>query len=114
MALSKFEQANLNRLKACVKPVQTKIDRIKSKLAEHIEEANKELEVLNSQIVDYTKMISALELKGTEVSLQIQGNAPSITVASKDSSSNIESSGNWVNTNGSVNINEIDPTWERQ
>ena len=101
MALSKFEQANLNRLKACVKPVQTKIDRIKSKLAEHIEEANKELEVLNSQIVDYTKMISALELKGVETSLS---EIPSIPVVPKDFSSNIESSGNWVNPNVSISI----------
>lgn len=103
MALSKFEQANLNRLKACVKPVQTKIDRIKSKLAEHIEEANKELEVLNSQIVDYTKMISALELKGVEAPIQ---EAPLIITISEDFQSSIGSSGTWVNPNVSESISE--------
>ena len=60
MGLDRFERANLNRLLACVAPIQNRIDRIKSKVKNEVEKAANQVHELEKQIEDYKALMQPL------------------------------------------------------
>lgn len=66
MALDKFDKANLNRLKACVRPNQNKIDKIKARVKKLTEEALIQVRELEEQNADFNKLIAEIEAKDVE------------------------------------------------
>lgn len=58
--LSRIDLGNITRLEKCIKPTQDKINRMRAKLATHIESVNKEIEAEEESIKMYKNMIAQI------------------------------------------------------
>jgi hypothetical protein len=67
MALDKFEQANLKRLEACVRPNEKKIKALKEKLKKQTEETILKIQELEKANEGFYKIIAELKAKESEV-----------------------------------------------
>ena len=63
MALDKFEQANLKRLEACVRPNERKIKTLKEKLKKQTEETILKIQELEKANEGFYKIIAELKAK---------------------------------------------------
>ncbi len=66
MALDKFEQANLKRLEACVRPNEKKIKALKEKLKKQTEETILKIQELEKANEGFYKIIAELKAKEAE------------------------------------------------
>lgn len=67
MALDKFEQANLKRLEACVRPNEKKIKMLKEKLKKQTEETILKIQELEKANEGFYKIIAELKAKESEI-----------------------------------------------
>jgi deoxyribodipyrimidine photolyase len=67
MVLNKFEQANLKRLEACVRPNEKKIKALKEKLKKQTEETILKIQELEKANEDFYKIIAELKAKESEI-----------------------------------------------
>ena len=67
MALDKFEQANLKRLEACVRPNERKINTLKEKLKKQTEETILKIQELEKANEGFYELIAELKAKESEI-----------------------------------------------
>ena len=67
MALDKFEQANLKRLEACVKPNERRINTLKEKLKKQTEETILKIQELEKANEGFNELIAELKAKESEI-----------------------------------------------
>ena len=71
MALDKFEQANLKRLEACVRPNERKIKILKEKLKKQTEETILKIQELEKANEGFYKIIAELKAKEAEIEEEV-------------------------------------------
>ena len=71
MALDKFEQANLKRLEACVRPNEKKIKALKEKLKKQTEETILKIQELEKANEGFYKIIAELKAKEAETEEEV-------------------------------------------
>ncbi len=67
MALDKFEQANLKRLEACVRPNERKINTLKERLKKQTEETILKIQELEKANEGFYELIAELKAKESEI-----------------------------------------------
>lgn len=77
MALDKFEQANLKRLEACVKPNEKRINTLKEKLKKQTEETILKIQELEKANEGFNELIAELKAKESEI-VENVGEEPTI------------------------------------
>lgn len=71
MALDKFEQANLKRLEACVRPNEKKIKTLKERLKKQTEETILKIQELEKANEGFYKIIAELKAKEAETEEEV-------------------------------------------
>lgn len=79
MALDKFEQANLKRLEACVKPNEKKINTLKEKLKKQTEETILKIQELEKANEGFNALIAELKAKESEIVEEVGEESPIIS-----------------------------------
>lgn len=79
MALDKFEQANLKRLEACVKPNEKKINTLKEKLKKQTEETILKIKELEKANEGFYELIAELKAKEAETEEEVGEESPVIS-----------------------------------
>lgn len=67
MALDKFEQANLKRLEACVRPNEKRINTLKERLKKQTEETVLKIQELEKANEGFNELIAELKAKEAEI-----------------------------------------------
>lgn len=67
MALDKFEQANLKRLEACVRPNEKRINTLKERLKKQTEETILKIQELEKANEGFNELIAELKAKEAEI-----------------------------------------------
>lgn len=79
MALDKFEQANLKRLEACVKPNEKKINTLKEKLKKQTEETILKIKELEKANEGFYELIAELKAKEAETEEEVGEESPVVS-----------------------------------
>jgi DNA gyrase/topoisomerase IV subunit A len=79
MALDKFEQANLKRLEACVKPNEKKIKTLKEKLKKQTEETILKIKELEKANEGFYELIAELKAKEAETEEEVEEESPIVS-----------------------------------
>lgn len=79
MALDKFEQANLKRLEACVKPNEKKINTLKEKLKKQTEETILKIKELEKANEGFYELIAELKAKEAETEEEVGEESPIVS-----------------------------------
>ena len=79
MALDKFEQANLKRLEACVKPNERRINTLKEKLKKQTEETILKIQELEKANEGFNELIAELKAKESEIEEEVGEESPIIS-----------------------------------
>ncbi len=79
MALDKFEQANLKRLEACVKPNEKKINTLKEKLKKQTEETILKIKELEKANEGFYELIAELKAKEAETEEEVEEESPIVS-----------------------------------
>ena len=88
MALDKFEQANLKRLEACVKPNEKRINTLKEKLKKQTEETILKIQELEKANEGFNELIAELKAKESEILEEVGEESPIISEEATVSESN--------------------------
>lgn len=109
MALDKFEQANLKRLEACVKPNERKINTLKERLKKQTEETILKIQELEKANEGFNELIAELKAKESEIEEEVGEESPidseEVTANTVSESGFIELSGE----GGSVGVVNVSP-----
>ena len=79
MALDKFEQANLKRLEACVRPNEKRINTLKEKLKKQTEETILKIQELEKANEGFNELIAELKAKESEIEGEVGEESPIIS-----------------------------------
>lgn len=79
MALDKFEQANLKRLEACVRPNEKRINTLKEKLRKQTEETILKIQELEKANEGFNELIAELKAKESEIEREVGEESPIIS-----------------------------------
>ena len=79
MALDKFEQANLKRLEACVRPNEKRINTLKEKLKKQTEETVLKIQELEKANEGFNELIAELKAKESEIEGEMGEESPIIS-----------------------------------
>lgn len=79
MALDKFEQANLKRLEACVRPNEKKIKMLKEKLKKQTEETILKIQELEKANEGFYELIAELKAKEAETEEEVGEESPVVS-----------------------------------
>lgn len=79
MALDKFEQANLKRLEACVRPNEKRINTLKEKLKKQTEETILKIQELEKANEGFNELIAELKAKESEIVEEVGEESPIIS-----------------------------------
>lgn len=79
MALDKFEQANLRRLEACVKPNEKKINTLKERLKKQTEETILKIKELEKANEGFYALIAELKAKEAETEEEVGEESPVVS-----------------------------------
>ena len=71
MALDKFEQANLKRLEACVRPNEKRINTLKERLRKQTEETILKIQELEKANEGFNELIAELKAKEAETEEEV-------------------------------------------
>lgn len=79
MALDKFEQANLKRLEACVRPNERKINTLKERLKKQTEETILKIQELEKANEGFYELIAELKAKESEIDGEVGEESPIVS-----------------------------------
>lgn len=79
MALDKFEQANLKRLEACVRPNEKKINMLKDRLRKQTEETILKIQELEKANEGFNELIAELKAKESEIVEEVGEESPIVS-----------------------------------
>lgn len=79
MALDKFEQANLKRLEACVRPNEKRINTLKEKLRKQTEETILKIQELEKANEGFNELIAELKAKESEIVEEVGEESPIVS-----------------------------------
>lgn len=79
MALDKFEQANLKRLEACVRPNERKINTLKERLKKQTEETILKIQELEKANEGFYELIAELKAKESEIEEEVGEESPIVS-----------------------------------
>ena len=79
MALDKFEQANLKRLEACVKPNERRINTLKERLRKQTEETILKIQELEKANEGFNELIEELKAKESEIVEEVGEESPIVS-----------------------------------
>ena len=97
MALDKFEQANLKRLEACVKPNERRINTLKEKLKKQTEETILKIQELEKANEGFNELIAELKAKESEIE---EGMEEESTIISEEATTNTVSESGFIELSG--------------
>lgn len=79
MALDKFEQANLKRLEACVRPNEKRINTLKERLKKQTEETVLKIQELEKANEGFNELIAELKAKESEIEEEVGEESPIVS-----------------------------------
>ena len=79
MALDKFEQANLKRLEACVRPNEKRINTLKERLRKQTEETILKIQELEKANEGFNELIAELKAKEVEIVEEVGEESPIVS-----------------------------------
>lgn len=79
MALDKFEQANLKRLEACVRPNEKRINTLKKRLKKQTEETILKIQELEKANEGFNELIAELKAKESEIVEEVEEESPIVS-----------------------------------
>lgn len=79
MALDKFEQANLKRLEACVRPNERRINTLKERLKKQTEETILKIQELEKANEGFNELIAELKAKESEIVEEVGEESPIVS-----------------------------------
>lgn len=106
MALDKFEQANLKRLEACVKPNERKINTLKERLKKQTEETILKIQELEKANEGFNELIAELKAKESEIE---EGVEEESTIISEEATTNTVSESDFPELSDDEDIVDVSP-----
>ena len=79
MALDKFEQTNLKRLEACVRPNEKRINTLKERLKKQTEETILKIQELEKANEGFNELIAELKAKESEIVEEVVEESPLVS-----------------------------------
>lgn len=106
MALDKFEQANLKRLEACVKPNERKINTLKERLKKQTEETILKIQELEKANEGFNELIAELKAKESEIEGGVEEES---TIISEEATTNTVSESDFPELSDDEDIVDVSP-----